>query len=711
MRRVERDTDQSSASYSHFQAAIVLEKQVKSRTKDLAEAMNLLESTNAELLVAKAEAEAARSDLANALEAIQEGFALFDPNDRLIMRNSRFCAYLPDIIDKLEPGTTFSEYVNLVSTSEYIVFGDETTRAGWINDRLKSHTKRRANFNVKHLNDRWIQVSEQRTLNKSTAVLQTDVTDMLRMERQERDKLLDTQAAMIRATLDHLNQGIVIFDRDMRLLGSNVRLREILSLPQRLLQTGTRFIAISDYIISNDLYRERKELEQLGEWVSLAKGRPPLALRLKSSDDRHHDVFAQETPEQGFVISFTDVTNERAAINAMHATNETLEMRVAERTIELSDARDQAERANASKSRFVAAVSHDLLQPINAAKLFIASLSEMKQPEQAADLTQRIGVAFESVEAILSALLDITKLDSGSLSVDLDAVPIDSILGSIQQQFGHVAAAKNLKLTVRPSDAIVRSDHTYLLRILQNIVTNAIRYTETGGVLVGVRKREGAVQVEVWDTGVGIDDVNRAEIFQEFKRLGADGKSEPGMGLGLAIVERACGLLEHDLSFSSVVRRGSVFRVRIPLATRASKKDGRELEKRSVDRSLTPMISLVVGSEAGGMQDLTDLLERWGINTIEAANGAEAKHLLAEVGISPDLIIANMDLSNKDDGIEMLSELRRDLGSIPAVLVTADRDGYSTDRASQEDIILLQKPIEPRNLRSILTWLQTMDQR
>jgi len=711
MRRVERDTDQSSTSYSHFQAAIVLEKQVKSRTKDLGEALDLLEKTNAELSAAQAEAEAARSDLANALEAIQEGFALFDPNDRLIMRNSRFCAYLPDIKDKLERGITFSDYVTLVSTSAFIVFDTNTTREEWITSRLRAHGQAHSSFNVEHRDDRWIQVSEQRTHDKSTAVLQTDVTDMLRMERQERNKLLDGQAAMIRATLDHLNQGVAIFDRDLNLVGSNVRLREMFGPPQRLVQTGTSFSAIVDYFVSKAIFVEQRQLSRLVDWVKPKGTRAPLAIRLTTSDARHLDVFCQETPEQGFVISFTDVTAERTAIDAMHATNETLEHRVSARTTELSDARDQAERANASKSRFVAAVTHDLLQPLNAAKLFIASLSELDQPKQASELTRRVGVAFESVETILSALLDITKLDTGKLSVDLTAVPIATILSSIQEQFAHEAAAKNLKLNVRISDAIVRSDHTYLLRILQNLVTNAIRYTKDGGVLVGVRPRGTSIQVEVWDTGMGIADADRAAIFQEFKRLSGDSHAEPGMGLGLAIVERACDLLNHDLTFSSQLGRGSVFRVRIPLAAPGTDHPEQSPDTgQSLDQSLTPMVSLVVQNDRRMMQGMTELLESWGGNTIEADNGAHAMQLLMEVGITPDVIIADVDFSKGLDGLDMVADLRAAFGPIPAVLIATQYDAAVSRRAHAQDIILLQKPIEPRHLRSILAWLQTAAQ-
>lgn len=709
MRRVERDTDQSSPNYSHFQAAIVLEKQVKSRTQDLEDALELLGDANAKLAIAKAEAEAARSDLANAIEAIQEGFALFDPGDRLIMRNSRFCAYLPDVAHGLHAGMHFGEYVDLVSQSDYVVFESGMTRTDWVRARLSGHGRKHHSFNVEHKNDRWIQVSEQRTPNNSTAVLQTDVTDMVRLEREERDKLLGTQAELTRATLDHLSQGIAIFDSALNLVGSNQRLREMFSPPQRLLRTGTNFQSIVDFFLAKKFFVERPELESLGKWVHRRENRTPMAISLTTSDDRYFDVFCQETPEQGFVISFTDVTVERTATRALHAVNETLEQRVHERTSELREARDVAERANASKSRFVAAVSHDLLQPLNAAKLFIASLKGVEQPPPAQELTERIGNAFESVETILGALLDITKLDSGVLSTEISSFPVEKLLRPIRDEFSHVAQAKNLTLRVRACDAVIRSDQTYLLRIVQNLVTNAIRYTHSGGVLVAVRPRGGgSVCLEVWDTGMGIPAKHHAEIFQEFRRLNDSGKTDPGVGLGLAIVERACNLLDHELSFSSVEGRGSVFRVVVPRApsgpaNAAATQDAEVMP----DPKLTPNICLLIEDDDAAREGMSRLLETWGVNTIEAENGEAASNLLAEIDIVPDALIVDHHLHGQAKGLDVIRSIRGSYGNIPAVLVTADREDALRQHAADVGVILLQKPLEPRRLRSVLTWVQS----
>ncbi len=707
MRRVERDTDQSNPNYSHFQAAIVLEKQVKSRTKDLAEAMELLGDANAKLAIAKAEAEVARADLTNAIEAMQEGFALFDQTDKLILRNSKFCAYLPDVVDQLRPGVGFSDYVRIVSSSAFVVFEGDTCRADWVKRRLKAHRRKRCSFNVEHKDDRWIQVSEQKSQDNSTTILQTDVTDMVRLEREERDKLLGTQAAMIRATLDHLNQGIAIFDGNLALLGSNIRLREMLSPPQRLLQTGTRFSSVVDYFMSQKTFQEQSELVRLRDWVHETRSRAPFALRLTTTDETHFDVFCQETPERGFVISFTDVTAERSAINAMHSVNETLESRVHERTAELREARDLAERANTSKSRFVAAVSHDLLQPLNAAKLFLASLRETEQPEQARKLTDRIGRAFESVEDILGALLDISKLDSGTHSTDITAFAVDKLLGTLKNEFQGAAAAKNLELRILPMDAVVRSDHTYLLRIMRNLVANAIRYTDAGGVLVAARAKGADISLEVWDTGAGISVEDQGEIFKEFRRLHGAKATEPGMGLGLAIVERACAMLGHDLQFSSVEGRGSVFRVRVPRAVALrSETQMKAKAHKSGDKALTPMIALIVEDDVDAREGMTQILESWGVNTIEAESGEAALEILEEVGVVPDVAIVDLHLNGEKTGLDVISDLRRNFDHVPSVLVTADRDDELRSKAQEDDLFLLQKPLEPRRLRAVLTWLQ-----
>jgi signal transduction histidine kinase len=520
MRRVEQATDDSGAAYAQFQRAAMLEDQVRERTHDLGRALDLLNESNARLADAMREAETARQNLSSAIETVQEGFALFDREERLVMCNSRFAMHMPDVHAQLKPGLAFQDYVALVSRSPHLALPEGEGAPDWAQGRMRRHKDRHVIFNVRMTGDHWVQVSEHRTADGGTVTLQTDVTDIIRAERHERGKLLDDQARVIRATLDHINQGVGIFDAEARLIGWNQRLGALLSLPMGRLRIGASFENLFSRFRA-ETQSDDISAEALMDWVTAGGVRPPLEFEVRRGEDLILDVFAQGMPDGGFVFSFTDVTAERAALVALSRANETLEARVMERTLELEDALANAERANASRSRFVAAASHDLLQPLSAAKLFISSIGgEGLEPgaQVALDKAQN---ALMSVEGILDALLDISKLESGKAAVSVGAVQLDRLLRTLAEEFAPIAAAKGLQLVVVPCSVVVESDPAYLRRILQNLIGNAIRYTAKGRVLVGARRRGGVVRLEVWDTGPGIPEEAQNDIFKEFHRLNA----------------------------------------------------------------------------------------------------------------------------------------------------------------------------------------------
>jgi two-component system, sensor histidine kinase len=564
MARVEAVTDDGGAAYAQFQRAAMLEDMVQDRTRDLERALDLLNDSNARLAAATREAEAARADLAAAIETVQEGFALFDLQDRLVMCNSRFGMHMTDIRPALQPGLPFADYVALVSRSAHLSLPAGTTAADWAVQRMRRHRDRHVIFNVAMDRDRWVQVSEHRTAEGGTVILQTDVTDIIRGERTERGRLLDDQARMIRATLDHLDQGVAIFDADAQLAGWNQRLSHLLTMPLSRFRPGMGFRQLMAGLAGEISFQGQMTGKDLLAWAEAGRGRRPVTFLVERQGGLILTVFAQELPDGGFVLSLSDVTAERRALSALHRANETLEARVKERTLELEDALQDAERANASRSRFVAAASHDLLQPLAAAKLFLSSAAA-GEGDGALEKAQN---ALQSVEGILGALLDISKLETGSMAVSVGPVAIAPMLARLAEEFLPMAAAKGLHLRLRSVEALVESDAGYLRRILQNLISNAVRYTDRGGVLIAARPRGTGLRLEVWDTGPGIPEEAQDLIFREFQRLNAPASAAEGMGLGLAIVERACGLLGHPLEVVSRLGRGSVFRVTVKLGAR-----------------------------------------------------------------------------------------------------------------------------------------------
>jgi signal transduction histidine kinase/CheY-like chemotaxis protein len=706
MRRVEAVTNDSGAAYAQFQRAVLLEDQVRDRTQDLERALDLLNDANARLGAAMAEAEAARANLTHAIETVQEGFALFGPDDWLILCNSRFAAHTPDVRPALQPGLRFADYVAAVSRSPHLALPDDEGPDTWAARRLRRHRDPHVIFNVRLSDDRWLQVSEHRTADGGTVILQTDVTDIIRAERLARGRLLDDQARMIRATLDHINQGVAIFDAEARLLGWNARLSTLLSLPAGWLRLGASFDRVLGRFLSGLTFGDGMTDRLLSGWISGRAGRAPLSFEVRQGSDLILSAFAEVMPDGGFVLSFTDVTAERAAIEALSRVNETLEQRVFARTLELEDALANAERANASRSRFVAAASHDLLQPLSAAKLFISSVPDAGLAAPAREALDKAQNALQSVEGILGALLDISKLESGRAALDVGPVDLGRLMAQLRMEFAAMADAKGLDLRVRPCALTVESDPTYLRRILQNLIGNAIRYTERGRVLVGARVAAGAVRIEVCDTGPGIPEPEQGNIFREFHRLNARASASEGMGLGLAIVDRACGLLGHPLALVSQVGHGTRFTLRVPRSGA-----GRpalalpDAPPPAARPQLEGRIAFLVENDADLRAALALVLEGWGMSVLEAASGEDALALIDEIGILPDIFLVDQQLGAGMTGLDFIAACRGRHGPVPVRLITANRSDSLRLAALTGGIDILQKPIDPRALEQVVAAL------
>ncbi|RUS60488.1 PAS domain-containing protein [Pseudorhodobacter sp. E13] len=696
MRRVEQATDDGGAAYTQFQRAVLLEDQVRERTRDLERALDLLNLSNARLAEANRATEAARRNLSNAIETVQEGFALFDSKDALVLCNSRFGMFLRDLAPVLHPGLSFDDYVTRVSLSPHLTLPPGDSPAQWAARRLRQHHERHVMFNARMDGDHWVQVSEHRMPDGGTVILQTDVTDIIRLERQERGKMLDAQAKLIRATLEHLNQGVCIFDAEQRLVGWNRKLGNLLGIPLPRLRLGASFDGLLDRFADGARFRDITR-QAVADWAATPSPRAALRFTVERGQAPLLilDVYAQEMPNGGFVISFTDITAERDAIAALSRANETLEARVTERTMELEDAALRAERANATRARFVAAASHDLLQPLSAARLFVAAAESDTLAPDTRDALQKAQSALDSVDGILGALLDISRLDSGKAAVSSGPVDLGAMLAQLGVEFGPIAAAKGLRFRIRPVQAQVISDPSYLRRILQNLISNALRYTASGGVLVGVRPRGRMIQLEVWDSGPGIAEDDQEAVFQEFHRLNARASASDGMGLGLAIVERAAALLGHPLGLKSRLGRGSCFLLQLPLtAPPASPAPATPAPQSALDSKIV----LLVEPDPELRRALSMLMEKWGISVLDTESMGDALALIDEIGITPDALILDHGTNGAEtaDFQKQIQSFTGRFGPLPLALIGAGLPGLA--QATR-----LAKPIDARAVQSFLS--------
>ena len=540
-------------------------------------------------------------------------------------------------------------------------------------------------------------------------------------------KLIDEASAAIQSNrdqlqhaLDHARQGITVFNSNLALTAWNREFGELFDLPQALLRLGVGLDEIVRFNASRGAYGPGDSEDFVAERVaSLLYEDQPMRLRLFSTH-RVIEIRSARLPDGGIVTTYTDVTQTVQTEEALEAANEFLEKRVDERTAELqrlnaelASAKTVAEEANLSKTRFLAAASHDILQPLNAARLYASSLAEgparIGGDDERADLARKVDMSLEAVEEILGALLDISRLDAGATKPEISDVPVADLMRMLEVEFTPMARSKGLGLRFAPTGLAVRTDRRLMRRLLQNLVSNAIKYTVRGKVLVGCRRAPNGLRIEVWDTGLGIPADRRRAVFEEFRRLDQGARIARGLGLGLSIVERLGRVLEHPVDLRSWPGHGSVFSVTAPLGVAAvpHAQDSGAAQPRSADEPLSGLRILAIDNEVRVLDGMRTLLGRWGCVVVVAEGLAEARAALADFG-APDLIIADYHL-DKGDGIAAIGALRQDLGrAIPAILATADRSVEARDEAARQDIVILHKPLKPAPLRAQLARMGAM---
>lgn len=710
--RVERASDFTSdlqgGAFSMFETAISLEALVRERTVAAEDALARLSRANAELAKAHDEANEARTRLRDAIETLSDGFALFDADDRLIMSNTAYLGFWPEV-GELPPDAAFAEVANAVAHGGRVIDALASPQR-WVADRMSRHVAADGVHVQAIIDGRWLQINEIRTSEGGTVGIYTDITEVKVKDARERARELAEHNLALQATLDTLSEGVCLYDQQHGLVVYNGELERLLFLP-----LGDRQAIATHAGLLDHCRRLGLQDTAILDWRTAPGER--LAGQCQLGDCM---VEIRSTPilPGGMAYSFDDITDRLRQQEGLREAAETFERRVGERTVELEAevverraietqllaAKLAAEHANRSKTSFLAAASHDLLQPLNAARLFVAALGERRMALPIRALVRQTGVALDSVEELLEALFEISRLDAGAVQPEVVPIELARMLGALRIEFAAQAKQAGLTLDIADTALWVRSDSLMLRRILQNLLSNAVRYTTEGQVSVTVSCAHGDVRIAVRDTGRGIDAANFDVIFEEFHRL-AQEHGPAGKGLGLAIVRRASQMLGHRLEITSTLGEGSEFAVLVPLTDPRCSGD---TDLRPRDREARGGASgtvLIIDNEPAILAGMEALLGRWGYAVLTATNLDEALEQ-ARGDAPPVLIIADYHLDNGQLGDDAVARLRMTLGRhVQALIISADRSVEVKRRIAAADLPMLNKPVKPAQLRSLLRTL------
>ncbi|WP_100640956.1 NahK/ErcS family hybrid sensor histidine kinase/response regulator [Marinobacter salexigens] len=709
--RVESGAAHKPAPYAAFEHSVVLAEQVRERTEALNQTMEELKTSNKALTRTREEAETSRQRLSDAIESIADGFVLFDHQHRLIQTNSRFRSYWRYTGEGVPPSGAHIDEVRQLAVASGLI--------------VEEHSEPDSEGEVFLLsNQRWVQMTERPTREGGLVVLYSDITDIKNSEMARRIAALEESERWIRVVTDHVPALIAYVGADLTIqfcnqvyaawygrngespLGKNLASIHSPEMYQRLMPQMQE--ALSGQSVTF-------EFEEFGE-----QGQARYMLR------SYVPNFGERGEIAGFFVLIRDVTDRRRTAEALEQAYDDLECRVEERTMALTelntqlrqeinernaaearlrDAKLEAERANLSKTKFLAAVSHDLLQPLNAARLFTSALQEQSFGPRAEDLVRSVSTSLDDVEGLLGTLVDISKLDAGVIKPDVTAFDLRDLLNNIAREFRQMAMAEGLQLDFVGSSVIVESDSQLLARILRNFLTNAIRYTEEGRVLLGCRREADAVLLQVWDTGPGIPQNKLTEIFQEFKRVRKVGASaDKGLGLGLAIVDKISRILKHEVSVSSIEGKGSVFSVRVPMGKLRPRLAVAAPDTHNLmNQDLSGAKIWVIDNDPAICQGMQVVLEGWGCQVVTAVSLADLERQLDPSKCLVDVVLADYHLDNDENGVNTVTAINGSRHSpVPVVMITANYTNELKQHIRELGYVLMNKPVKPLKLRSAL---------
>ena len=519
---------------------------------------------------------------------------------------------------------------------------------------------------------------------------------------------------LLQSTVETISQGICVVDAELKIVAWNRRYEKMFDYPPRLLYVGCPIDSIYRFNAERGLYRDSDNLEhQVERRLKLLRTGGSHRFERVLPNGTTIQVVGNPMPNGGFVSTFTDISDYKAVVRALEEAKTTLEERVEKRTADLSEANKALEDENklrasaesevremhASKSRFMQAASHDLLQPISAARLFVAAMQQQLADSSEEGLSDQVGhveKSLETAEQLISTLREISRLDSGKMQPNYQHFNTSSLLQELAAEFSVLANEKGIKFHFVPCHHWIKSDPQLLRRILQNFLSNAIHYTKRGHLILGCRHTQSGLRIEVWDTGPGIAPHAIDLIFKEFERLSPGVTSaDKGLGLGLAIAKRMADLLGHKIAVKSEPGEGSVFSVLVPYGQAV---DEVHLEKSGIPLrpELTGVRVLCVDNEEEILHGMKSLLSQWGCDVLLAKGRLDVLALRDEE--PPHILLMDFHMEEYLTGVELVSDMPEEWRCLPCIVISADNSDEVRQQAENAGYTFLSKPVTPETL-------------
>lgn len=714
--RVEQGWANHGDAYRSFQNAALLADKVKDRTIKLRKTLYKLEEANQNLSLTRLEFAHSRQRLLDTIESISDAIVLFDKDRRLVLGNSHFYDFWRGTGASFEVGATTFRELSLMAV-EHGIFDPH----GKPFEKLVARGDGNRDSVIRLADGRWLQVSERSTADEGLVVVYSDITRLKENEIARQEKVLAEQNRVLQSMIANLPLGVLLVNAAHQVEAWNQLLIELTGLAPESVIRGANFhdmfsgTALEGISYSPDTLADRGQRSLFQTEELLDDGR---VIAIKS-----HII-----PGGGFVNTYQDVTQQRRTAEALKNAYQHMEKRVHERTVELSAlnhklrneieeraqaensllvAKREAEAANTSKTKFITAASHDLLQPLNAARLFATALMDYELPVQARQLANSLSYSLTDVESLLGTLVDISKLEAGIVEPVREAFCVNTLINNLAKEFQQQAEGSQLGFDYIEANVTVYSDSQLLARILRNFLSNSLRYTDQGRILLGCRRRPDYLEIQVWDTGIGVPEDQLEEIFREFKRINGETRREDkGLGLGLAIVDKLSGVLGHDIKITSELGRGSMFSVCVPYADERQQQCGNLQQNSAVGGNpLNGCSVLVVDNDRSICLGMSAVLESWGCKVTTAQNLED----LADGDVlspKPDVLILDYHLDDDTTGLEAEAIIRQRLGHrVPSLFITANYSNELRQLVKEQGFHLLNKPIKPLKLKSVLAYL------